>query len=76
MLTRHAEIERPVNHALPAWDIATGLLAVSALLAGLRRRTVEGCGSRIDLGVRATKLRARAGTSPAGAFGTISADER
>jgi len=49
MLTRHADIERPVNHALPAWDIATGLLAVSGLLAGLRRRAVEGCGSRIDV---------------------------
>ena len=49
MLTRHADIERPVNHALPAWDIATGLLAVSALLAGLHRRAVNGCGSRIEV---------------------------
>lgn len=49
MLTRHPDIERPVNHVLPAWDIATGLLAVSGLLAGLRRRHLDGSGSRIDL---------------------------
>lgn len=49
MLTRHVDIERPVNHVLPAWDIATGLLAVSGLLAGLHRRRTEGTGSRIDL---------------------------
>lgn len=49
MLTRHVDIERPVNHVLPAWDIATGLLAVSGLLAGLHRRRTDGSGSRIDL---------------------------
>ena len=49
MLTRHIDVDRPVNHVLPAWDIATGLLAVSGLLAGLRRRQVDGSGSRIDL---------------------------
>lgn len=49
MLTRHVDIDRPVNHVLPAWDIATGLLAVSGLLAGLQRRHVDGSGSRIDL---------------------------
>lgn len=49
MLTRHVDIDRPVNHVLPAWDIATGLLAVSGLLAGLHRRSSDGSGSRIDL---------------------------
>jgi 2-methylfumaryl-CoA isomerase len=49
MLTRPLDVDRPVNHVLPAWDIATGLLAVSGLLAGLRRRTVDGRGSRIDV---------------------------
>jgi 2-methylfumaryl-CoA isomerase len=49
MLTRHVDIDRPVNHVLPAWDIATGLLAVSGLLAGVQRRHVDGSGSRIDL---------------------------
>lgn len=49
MLTRHVDIERPVNHVLPAWDIATGLLAVSGLLAGVNRRHIHGSGARIDL---------------------------
>jgi 2-methylfumaryl-CoA isomerase len=49
MLTRPVDVDRPVNHVLPAWDIATGLLAVSGLLAGLHRRRVDGAGSRIDL---------------------------
>ena len=49
MLTRHIDIDRPVNHVLPAWDIATGLLAVSGLLAGLHRRRTDGSGARIDL---------------------------
>lgn len=49
MLTRHQDIERPINHVLPAWDIATGLLAVSGLLAGVHRRSADGSGSRIDL---------------------------
>ena len=49
MLTRPLDTDRPVNHVLPAWDIATGQLAVSGLLAGLRRRSVDGRGSRIDL---------------------------
>ncbi|MEU1183938.1 CoA transferase [Streptomyces sp. NPDC005820] len=49
MLTRHADLDRPVNHVLPAWDIATGLLAISGLLAGLHRRATDGSGSRIDL---------------------------
>ncbi|PKV95345.1 MULTISPECIES: CoA transferase [Amycolatopsis] len=49
MLTRHTDLDRPTNHVLPAWDIATGLLAVSGLLAGLRRRALDGQGSRIDL---------------------------
>lgn len=49
MLTRQVDSDRPVNHVLPAWDIATGLLAVSGLLAGLHRRMLDGVGSQIDL---------------------------
>ncbi len=37
--------EGPVNHVLPAWDVATGLLAAATLLAGDRRRMREGDGS-------------------------------
>jgi 2-methylfumaryl-CoA isomerase len=49
MLTRPIDSDRPVNHVLPAWDIATGLLAVSGLLSGLHRRATNGKGSRIDV---------------------------
>lgn len=49
MLTRPVDSDRPVNQVLPAWDIATGLLAVSGLLAGLHRRSTTRAGSRIDL---------------------------
>ncbi len=39
----------PVNHSLPAWDIATGLQGAVALLAALRRRDATGQGSHIQL---------------------------
>jgi 2-methylfumaryl-CoA isomerase len=39
----------PVNHALPAWDIATGLHAVIAMLAGERERTLTGAGQLIKI---------------------------
>ncbi|GHE88194.1 2-methylfumaryl-CoA isomerase [Amycolatopsis deserti] len=48
-LTGPADSRRPVNHVLPAWDIATGLLAVSGLLAGLHRRAVDGQGCLVEL---------------------------
>lgn len=49
MLTRPVDSDRPVNHVLPAWDIATGLLAVGGLLAGVHKRHQTGEGSRIDV---------------------------
>jgi 2-methylfumaryl-CoA isomerase len=38
---------RPVNHVLPAWDIATGLYTAMALLAAERRRTRTGEGTEV-----------------------------
>ncbi|OZG29380.1 2-methylfumaryl-CoA isomerase [Williamsia sp. 1138] len=38
-----------VNHVLPAWDIACGLHASTALLAAVRRRDHTGVGSQITL---------------------------
>lgn len=38
-----------VNHVLPAWDIACGLHASTALLAAVRRRDQTGAGSQITL---------------------------
>ena len=37
----------PVNHVLPAWDVATGLYLSVALLAAERRRLLTGRGERI-----------------------------
>jgi 2-methylfumaryl-CoA isomerase len=37
----------PVNHVLPAWDIAAGLYLASALLAAERHRTRTGAGQEV-----------------------------
>jgi 2-methylfumaryl-CoA isomerase len=39
----------PVNHVLPAWDIATGLLAATAMLAAGRDRARSGRGREIAI---------------------------
>ena len=39
----------PVNHVLPAWDIATGLSAVNGLLAAERRRRETGEGQLVEV---------------------------
>jgi len=41
--------EGPVNHVLPAWDVATGLLAAVGLLAADRRRLRTGEGAHVRL---------------------------
>jgi 2-methylfumaryl-CoA isomerase len=39
----------PLNNALPAWDIATGLHAVIAMLAGERKRRDTGAGELVKI---------------------------
>ena len=39
----------PVNHVLPAWDVACGLYAALAITAALRHRDATGAGSAIRL---------------------------
>jgi 2-methylfumaryl-CoA isomerase len=39
----------PVNHVLPAWDIACGLYAATALLAAERRRRLDGRGMEMSI---------------------------
>jgi 2-methylfumaryl-CoA isomerase len=39
----------PVNHVLPAWDVACGLYAALSTTAALRHRDATGQGSRISL---------------------------
>ena len=43
------ELGGPVNHVLPAWDVACGLYAAIGLLSAERRRLRTGQGSRITL---------------------------
>lgn len=39
----------PVNHALPAWDVAAGLYAALAIVSAVRRRERTGLGADIEL---------------------------
>jgi 2-methylfumaryl-CoA isomerase len=39
----------PVNHILPAWDVATGLLATTGILAAERHRRQTGAGQLVEL---------------------------
>ncbi|MBT4686709.1 MAG: 2-methylfumaryl-CoA isomerase, partial [Rhodospirillaceae bacterium] len=48
-LTGPAGADAPVNHVMPAWDIATGLAAVNGILAADRHRRMTGEGQFISL---------------------------
>lgn len=48
-ITGPAGHDRPVNHVLPAWDVATGFLAVAGLLAADRHRILTGRGRLVRL---------------------------
>jgi 2-methylfumaryl-CoA isomerase len=43
------EEERPVNHVLPAWDVAAGLYLATGIVAAERRRARTGQGGEITL---------------------------
>jgi 2-methylfumaryl-CoA isomerase len=43
------ESESPVNHVLPAWDVAAGLYLCTGLLAAERRRARTGAGGEVTL---------------------------
>jgi 2-methylfumaryl-CoA isomerase len=49
MITGPAGLAGPVNHVLPAWDVACGLYAAIGLLSAERRRQRTGQGSQITL---------------------------
>ena len=57
-LTGPQDDNRPVNHVLPAWDIAAALLASTSLLAALRVRDQTGQGQRIDMALADVALAA------------------
>ena len=48
-LTGPADLDAPVNHVLPAWDVATGLTAAVSLLAAAHRRSATGEGREIQV---------------------------
>ncbi|WP_420393030.1 CoA transferase [Acuticoccus sp.] len=50
--------EAPINHVLPAWDVAAGLLITTAVLAAERHRTRTGEGQRITLSLADVMLHA------------------
>jgi 2-methylfumaryl-CoA isomerase len=49
LVTGPESLDGPVNHVLPAWDIACGLYAAVGLLSAERRRSQSGEGSQISL---------------------------
>src|SRR3954469_2286451 len=49
MVTGPAELGSPVNHVLPAWDVACGLYAALAVVTALRHRDATGRGQRISI---------------------------
>lgn len=49
LVTGPADAVGPVNHVLPAWDVAAGLLTAVGVLVGERHRRLTGQGQLIDL---------------------------
>jgi 2-methylfumaryl-CoA isomerase len=49
MITGPEGLDGPVNHVLPAWDVACGLYSAVGLLAAERRRQRTGAGSQLTL---------------------------
>jgi 2-methylfumaryl-CoA isomerase len=55
-LTGTAATEGPVNHVLPAWDLVTGQMAATGLLAAERYRRRTGAGQHIKLALEDVAL--------------------
>jgi 2-methylfumaryl-CoA isomerase len=49
MVTGPAELATPVNHVLPAWDVACGIYAALAVVTALRHRDATGRGQQISI---------------------------
>jgi 2-methylfumaryl-CoA isomerase len=56
LITGPEEHQGPVNHVLPAWDVACGLYAAIGVLSAERRRRATGEGSRITLALEDVAL--------------------
>lgn len=60
MISGPVDWKGPVNHVLPAWDIATGYAAATALLAAERHRSRKGRGQLVKLALQDVGLSATA----------------
>jgi 2-methylfumaryl-CoA isomerase len=49
LVTGPADLDVPVNHVLPAWDVACGIYAALAVTAALRHRDATGAGQRVSI---------------------------
>lgn len=49
LVTGPAELASPVNHVLPAWDVACGLYTALAVATALRHRDATGQGQQISI---------------------------
>jgi len=49
LVTGPPGLDGPVNHVLPAWDVACGVYAALAVVAAVRNRDVTGRGQRISI---------------------------
>ena len=49
LVTGPADLDVPVNHVLPAWDVACGLYAALAVTAALRHRDATGTGQQVSI---------------------------
>jgi 2-methylfumaryl-CoA isomerase len=49
MVTGPAELATPVNHVLPAWDVACGIYAALAVVTALRHRDATGRGQQLSI---------------------------
>lgn len=56
LVTGPGDFSAPINHVLPAWDVACGLHAALAVTAAVHRRERTGAGCRISLALEDVAL--------------------
>jgi len=49
LMTGPAEVQSPINHVLPAWDLLTGMTVAMSVLAATRNREATGQGARLEI---------------------------